>query len=181
VEIRSKAEFYRLWTAGCLGNKPRTWSDVQDAIRARLKVYGIREMGKAGGGLFTFANGPVELAYKIRRWKREGRKWMIDSAAPNHLTELQGEVCRTTRGLEGYLAAHSHVGMREAIARRLLISRSPLETRILLHHFCDAASLDDIDTLLEMYPDATIEFCAYSVNVGNIPGRNTIIWEVRNY
>jgi hypothetical protein len=181
MRIGSKAEFYRLWTAGCLGNKPRTWRELQPALDAHLFTYGIREIGKAGGGKFELVAGGVHLEEAIGRWIKEGRTWIIDDGAPNHLSQLQGEICCTTRGLEGYLAVRSGVSMREAMARGLLLPRNGIVTRILLRHFCDAASLDDIDLLLEMYPDATIELCTYSVNVGCIPGRNTIIWEVRDY
>ncbi len=56
-----------------------------------------------------------------------------------------------------------------------------LQTKVLLDRYMDPASRDDVDALLERYPDATIEFTCFTVNVGNIPGRNTMMWEVRNY
>lgn len=41
--------------------------------------------------------------------------------------------------------------------------------------------MDDVEILLELYPDATIELAAYPYTLGKIPGRNTVIWEVRDY
>lgn len=46
---------------------------------------------------------------------------------------------------------------------------------------CDANSYEDLMELLDEYPDSTIEFAVYEVNLGVIPHRNTIIFEVRNY
>ena len=43
------------------------------------------------------------------------------------------------------------------------------------------SSLADVEALLELYPDSVIEFGTYDVAVGNLPGRNTVIWEVRNF
>ena len=43
------------------------------------------------------------------------------------------------------------------------------------------SSLADLEALFEIYPDSVIEFSAYRFAVGAIPGRNAVIWEVRNY
>ena len=43
------------------------------------------------------------------------------------------------------------------------------------------SSYSDLDALIELYPTSTIEFSTYDIGVGNIPGRNTVIWEVRDY
>lgn len=45
----------------------------------------------------------------------------------------------------------------------------------------DPSSQQDLDDLLDLYPDATIEFTCYDIDLGVIPNRNTIFWEVRNY
>jgi hypothetical protein len=71
--------------------------------------------------------------------------------------------------------------MRQTMARGLHRHRGYLETRLLLREFMDPSSRDDLDTLLEMYPDAAIEFSCFDINTGVLPRRNTIFWEVRNY
>jgi len=35
--------------------------------------------------------------------------------------------------------------------------------------------------LLDLYPDHVIEFSAAEVFVGDRPGRNAVVWEVRKY
>ena len=37
----------------------------------------------------------------------------------------------------------------------------------------------DLQNLFEWFPEHTIEFASFAVPVGNLAGRNTIIWEVR--
>ena len=43
------------------------------------------------------------------------------------------------------------------------------------------SSYSDLEALMEIFSDSSIEFSTYRIPVGNIKGRNTIIWEVRNY
>ncbi len=45
----------------------------------------------------------------------------------------------------------------------------------------DPSSRDDLEALLELYPDATVELTSYDVDVGVLPYRNTIVGEVRHY
>ena len=53
--------------------------------------------------------------------------------------------------------------------------------QLILKRVLSAGSYEDFLVLGEMYPNATIEFTAYEIFVGDIPGRNAVIWEVRNY
>jgi len=50
-----------------------------------------------------------------------------------------------------------------------------------LDRFMDPSSRDDLEQLFDLYPDATVEFTCYQMDLGTIPRRNTIFWEVRNY
>ena len=52
--------------------------------------------------------------------------------------------------------------------------------RLLRRHLC-LSSLADLEAIVELYPDHVIELGAYSCNVGVIPWRNAVIWEVRRY
>jgi hypothetical protein len=48
----------------------------------------------------------------------------------------------------------------------------------------DALKVDDVNVssiLSDKYYEHVIELSVYNKNLGNIQGRNTIIWEVRNY
>lgn len=105
----------------------------------------------------------------------------MDDGAPDHKRTLQGEVCRTERGLQGFLEIGGHLPMRQAMAAGLMKHYGYLQTKLLLDRYMDPSSRDDLDALLERYPDAAIEFTCFSVNAGVFPNRNCIFWEVRNY
>lgn len=56
-----------------------------------------------------------------------------------------------------------------------------ISAKAVIDHYCDPATADDLRLLLDQHPHAVIEFTVYDRNVGVIPHRNTVIWEVRNY
>ena len=58
---------------------------------------------------------------------------------------------------------------------------SGLNAKIILQRNLSPSSLSDMESLLQTFPNDVIEFSSYSIPVGNIQGRNTVIWEVRNY
>lgn len=180
MKITSKPEFFRLWNAGVLGFKLRTWEDPKVAVASGVPLVGFRQLGVAGGGAFEMCTG-AQILDVASRWTAEGRRFMVCEAAPDERGTIQGEVCRTFRGWEGLLGPV--VGgrrMRDSIRDGHLIPRGNLETRALLRAYLSPASLDDLDALLDLYPDATVELTAYGDHDFD-RGRNTIFWEVRNY
>jgi len=218
MRISSKRQFFALWREGVLGNRTLLWDTVEEALAYRPSVarIGFRELGKAGGGAWELA-ARSEARSVSDRWRAEGRTFILDGSVPNDKSTMQGEVCRTTRGLEGYLCFRNFFRvqfpdrgvcefsgvytnlkpgegvtvqpltepglppMRQTLARGLHRHFSYVMTRYLLERYMDPSSRDDLDMLLEQYPDATVEFTCFSVNVGLFPRRNTIFWEVRSY
>jgi len=184
VKISSKNEFFRLWKLGVLGNRTRLWDNPyhawNDSLELNIKELGFRQIGKAGGG--AWEKGPREDVFEIAdRWGREGRKFIIDDGAPDWCRTLQGEICRTHRGMEGYLDTIGKLPMRPAMAAGHMKSYTYVMVNYLLNKYMDASSRDDIEMLLEIYPEATIEFSCFGIDCGVFPNRSTIIWEVRNY
>lgn len=51
----------------------------------------------------------------------------------------------------------------------------------ILKHFLNENSYDDLQCLMEQYPESTIEMSCTNKCLGTIPHRNAVIWEVRNY
>lgn len=186
MEIRTKAEFYRLWEAGVLGNKLRTWRDPQAAQASGVPTVGIRYADPRGGGTpkFTICENPG-IPAMWDEWLREGydhRGMVVCEAAPDLLATIQGEVCRDVWGWHGLLGrVTGGKRMRDSMRDGDLKPCHGVQVLDLLHRFMDPSSRDDLEGLLEIYPAATVEFTCYSVDVGFLPNRNTIFWEVRNY
>lgn len=180
MEIRNKTEFFRLWKAGVLGNRTQLWDHPFDAYMSGVPEVGFREQGKGGGG--AWAKVPRGMVYLTAfEWQQLGRKFTMDDGAPDLYRTMQGEVCRTYRGMEGYLEVGGHLPMRKAMAAGLMQPCSYAQVVDLLNRFMDPSSREDMDALLELFPDATVEFSCFSKDVGVFPGRNTMFWECRNY
>lgn len=185
--VKNKAEFFKLWMEGVLGNRTRLWKDpfqaLEEARKFGIKEIGFREVrqaGTAGAGKWEKVDRELILPTALR-WKGEGRKFLMDDACPNEKIIFQGEVCRTYRGLEGFLDTTGHMPMRPAMAAGNMKHYSPAATIHLIEKFMDASSQEDLWALLDLYPDAAVEFSTFSVNVGIFPHRNTLFWETRNY
>lgn len=182
MEIRSKREFFDLWRAGVLGNRTPLYSTLDEAFASGERQIGFREIGKGGGGAWARSKDRLEARCIYAMWVAQGRKFIMDSNVPNERSTLQGEVCRTFRGLEGYLAVgYGLPPMRISMAQGLLKPVTAATILVLTRKYMDPSSQEDLDALLELYPEATIEFTCFDCDVGNIPGRNTLFWEVRNY
>lgn len=180
MQIRSKAEFFRLWEAGVLGNRTNLWRDPNDAFISGAPEIGFREVGKSGGGAWTKVPR-MDVYATAADWHKLGRNFIMDDGCPDEHRGLQGEICRTYRGLEGFLDVGGGLPMRSAMAAGHFRSYSPTEVLALVEQFMDPSSKDDLFLLLDQYPDATIEFSTFRVDVGVFPNRNTLFWETRNY
>jgi hypothetical protein len=183
MEINTKAEFFRMWHQGLLGNRTRLTQDPDEAWNWKSEEYGFR-MAPCGGGGGAWAGVPRSQFWTTyNEWKysekQTGFSFYIDDRVPDSYQTIQGEICRTHRGLEGYIGA-SLFPMRVAMAQGILKPRSSIETLVLLNSYMDPSSRDDVDAIFDLFPDATIEFTCFKCPVG-VLRRNTMFWEVRNY
>jgi hypothetical protein len=172
-QIPNKARAYELYLAGEFGNKLRTWANVEE----------FRRSGFAGEVSIRNA--------KIPNWKTryrvpaaEAREVTVDgatfneSAPDDHLT-LQGEVARTAElGLYLRYSTEPNLKMKEAMAQPKHATLLRAAAFLSVHLW--PSSLDDLYELLDRFPDATVEFSAFSCAVGDCLYRNTIFWEVRD-
>jgi hypothetical protein len=161
--------------------------DIGQALKTKGKFTGtqigfreIRKPGSAGAGKWQKVPWPLVIE-TAQQWKSEGREFVMDDGVPNEKQTLMGEIVRTPRGMEGFLTLATPLPMRPAMAAGLLTPRGYLETRLLLEKYMDPSSRDDLDMILELFPDHAVEFSCFSVNVGIFPHRNTLFWETRGY
>jgi len=179
MRITSKVEYYRLMEAGCLGNTLRNWRTPEEAYDSCAPLVGFREMGAAGGGQHAIV-AHRDIFHVADLWREAGRRFILDEAAPDRDVLLQGEVTHVGNW-DGFLGVRTGMRMRQSIAAGLLRPFGGLAVKLLLDQFLDPSSRDDFDAIWELYPSAVIEFATYPYDLGKIPGRNTLIWEVRDY
>jgi len=180
MKITSKAEFFRLWEEGSLGNRTNLWRSPQDAFDSKAPFIGFRQIGSAGGGAWERCSRD-RVFETCERWTKSGRNFMMDDGCPDYKRVLQGEVCRTYRGFEATLDLSCRYPMRVAFAKGCMRPYQGIVALSIIRAFMDECSQEDLWELLDKYPDATIEFTTFSVDVGVFPNRNTLLWETRDF
>jgi hypothetical protein len=184
VIIENKRQAYALYNQGKFGNKLRTWDSVKDFVYSGHTLPVSMRYKGTGGAWFAYNVPAKEVADRAKQWIREGAdplRIVVNESAPDERLVMQGELILTWRGL--CLLAHW-----EKVKMRVAISQCTERNEItgvraygILKHLCTGPSYDDLMLLLEQYPDSAIEFSIYEMCLGSCPGRNTLIWEVRNY
>jgi len=184
--VQTKEQMYALLRAGCFGNCLRVWDSLEQVLASGYSgLVGLRCL--APGGPFE-KRIPLSLVPEhferlaVRGWRPQS--FVLTEWAPDQQLTLQGEVCRSLTHYELRWSSEK-TDMRTAL-RRARIAFG-LDALHLLRSHMDAASYDDLQELLDLYrtpdhtPDHVVEFSCFSTCVGLIPGRNTVIWEVRAY
>src|SRR3954447_9135074 len=103
MQVTSKKRFFQMWRDGLLGNATRLWWDPQEAWDGNAQEYGFREH-RAGGGTWERVRRD-QFWQTVRVWQRKGRTFTMDDVCPDEHQTIQGEICRTHLGIEGYIGA----------------------------------------------------------------------------
>lgn len=183
--VKTKRENYALWSSGGFGNRLRSWYPFDEWAGSDFDgLVVLRELNRGGGGGHCLYDlSPADAYWHHKQWLLAGVRHediMVNEAMPAHRVTIQGELW-TGGDREGYFL-HSFVRdhMRPALAAQQLVSHG-LKTRMLLRHHMTPSSYADLEVLIEQYPAHVIELTACSGTVGDTPGRNTLVWEVRQY
>ena len=185
MTIDTKAQSYALYERGRFGNKLRTWSRLGEIAPSGFQGRVVmRYKGRHGGAAFPRLGEQItlaEAAFTLRMWEALGAREeevAYNEAAPDDLLVLQGEVTLSTEHLSLFWADEKTTMRRALVHGR---QWQGLRALALLRSRLFPSSWADLEALLELYPSSVIEFSAYRVPVGNLPGRNAVIWEVRDY
>ena len=183
MQIKSKVQMYKLLKAGILGNRFRIW-DTEEEYKEAVDngfdwLVGVRCVGPPG--LPYFHHKTYDEAIQIGRTLRRvhGCPVKFYEASPDDHITIQGEFVEEDHGaMLEYSMVKTH--MRAAFAKERICVFGP-GARLVLKSYLSDGSYQDFLALGELYPRAVIEFTAYDIFVGNIPGRNSVCWETRNY
>lgn len=187
--IITKKQNYRLFQARAFGNKLRDWRTLAEWKDSGYTGRTSLRTLMAGNGRCNYNLWPLEMIGMRNHYLRCGilpENIVIGEMAPNSAIAVQGEYYNGVFEHDGEIHAgellYSTVQkpMREAL-RTLSDTIHGLTARHALQSRMTASSWADFEVLLEQYPDHVLEVSVYDRCLGNIPGRNAIVWEVRRY
>jgi hypothetical protein len=186
MKINTKTKFYELWLSGQLGNRMGAWRadkyQREDVIN--IPFVGVRSLRP--GGKFLMPVLPEDIGREISLNGGRADEWVVCEGTPNQYDAssacqvvVQGELQECVGGWYFYHSFSSEP-MRKALS---LHGRhaSGVGVREFLKSTCSQGSFDELEDLFSCYPGHVIELSVHSRCLGDTPGRNTIIWEVRNY
>ena len=205
TEIKYKLDMYDLFERGLFGNRQviypiadaKRWVDTAEefyengewildwepAFQPPHKLWALRYKVPNHRKWSCYDLHPFAVWGKYLTWIGEGANkdlFNLTPMMPDDKIIIQGEISRSDQF--GWMFRLSTMPRPMNISLR----DDPIHINgpggwLHLKGTMDAQSYSDIQELFETYPDATVEFSTYSINVGDCPGRNTLIWEVRNY
>jgi hypothetical protein len=187
--VLTKRQNYSLWQGGAFGNKLRAWRTVEEWRDSGFAGRVVLRMVEGGKGPCRYNLLPDEVESVVHDWITMGitsDQIMVNEAAPDHDVILQGEYLNDIYALDGkvgwgYFRYSRHRSqMRDALAAASEVSHG-LRSDLLLKLAMTPSSYDDWNGLIERYPGHVLEVSIYDRCLGDIPGRNSLVWEVRRY
>lgn len=176
----TKDDFYARYVEGEFGNRPRTWPDW-DFLKASGYHGRVTIRDMVAGGMCHYGVNVLDLlnnVYPTGCTSLTGKRF--NEAMPDEYLTIQGNVWLGPNLLLDY-SCEPNIGHRQAIRQPYLRQTEGTKALTLLKHFMDWSSYDDLEDMINLYPNATIEFSTYSKCVGILPHRNTVFWECRAY
>lgn len=187
--VTSKAQMYRMLSAGEFGNTIRQYFDLdvwQSSDEAdRIATWGVRTLTPGGPCRLNCPNFEVpktalefmDAGHKVNISMMVDRvatvtAWLEVWDAPTGLV-VEGIEHPDTAG--GWTWRNS---MPDPKRRRAWAGTA---ARMVLARHLNANSLADLWALLERFPDHVVEMSSLDRCIGTVPHRNSICWEVRGF
>ena len=179
--LKNKVDSYAIYQQGGFGNKLRTWSDYEEFAQTDFNGLVCLRYKEPASHYCRYNVPAAEVPDMIANLVKQGadyRKLVISEMAPDDDLLFQGEVMRSPN-YYNFFYSREPLPMREALKRGVQIQG--LAVVQMFREGMSPSSFEDFQALMDLYPDSVVELSVYSKDIGFIPGRNTIVWEVRNY
>ena len=185
--VKSKKQNYALWQNGFFGNKLRAWRSFDEWKKSGFNGnVALRVLGQTGAGYCSYDNQPEDVEEAINSFVSLGYRFedvMINEMAPSYELILQGEYSNEfllSHGRGYFLYSFSKNHMRDALKYDSKVAVG-LMADLLIKNSMTPSSHDDWLLLIDRYPEHVFEVSIFEKCLGDIPGRNTLVWEIRKY
>lgn len=181
--VQTKNEGYLLYLNGFYGNKPRTWNSYDELINSKYQGnVTLRTKQRING------HGITKYNLNLNNAKNEMEKLLengfnkqhitFNESMPDNLLLIQGELTRMHQGLY-FTYSTEKTQMNTAMKNNPQIATG-LTAKLLLEKNMSPESFEDLNILLDTFPNDIIELSCWGKNIGNLPRRNSLIWEIRS-
>lgn len=186
--ILNKRENFRQWQSGAFGNKLRAWRSPDEWLDSDFRGLVVLRSLMDGGGPCEYNLTREQAHHAILRWEASGvprERIMVNEAAPDQSVLLQGEYLNDIHLGDapnwGYFYySRTKAQMRDALKAAPEVALG-LRSDLMLRLAMTPSSYEDWLSLLSRYYGHVFEVSIYERCLGDIPGRNALVWEVRRY
>lgn len=193
--VRNKQEALALYQAFQFGNRLKSWSSLREWMESFDLHSAYFDYNSKFGVMYkppTIGEGKrwfkTNLSYKetldyYTQIKLEGAiadYIQISEALPGDKLIIQGELMRWINGYELTYTTEPNTVNRPATWPEMKTATG-ITAKLILEHYLWPKSYEALISLFDRWPDACIEFSTCSCELGELPGHNTVVWEVRNY
>lgn len=184
--ISNKYKALDLVLSGSFGNRLRFWKTYEDIIQdGYTGKVSIRTL-IGGNGKCKYACSLDQIEPIIKSWDLPKEFVYFNEDAPDHRIVLQGEYLNTLVTYNGQL--RDGVFLYSTLKTKMRTALHTLSNTVygyyakdLIRQHMTASSWSDFEVLLDQYPDHVLEVSIYDICLGDIKGRNSLVWEVRRY
>lgn len=183
--LKTKSEMFGYYEKGWFGNRALTWPTKDEMLKSGYPgQIGLRYKDPRGGGSYFRTEMSLEEAeQQYSAWLLEGAQaqyFLWCESIPTNRILIQGEFQRSLSLYDFTYTTEKGVPNRPNLWKQKQNAHG-LRALLLCKHFMWPKSYDNLQELLDLYPEAVIEFSCVDFECGSIPGHNTIFWEVRHY
>lgn len=181
--VRSKRESYSRLIRGDFGNTVPVWFDLdvwEREGRGLMPTWGVRSMT---------AGGPCRLHTPADQVRATADAFLATGHVPN-VSPMISNVATATLAVDvwdapgGLTVTGAEHPAREFNWREMMKRPAAwrgLAARHVLSRHLNPSSLADLYAVLDRFPGHVVELSALPVCYGTVPGRNAVVWEVRDY
>lgn len=184
--VLDKRENWRRASAGLYGNRLRSWDSLAE-LRASDWTGLVTIRTLIGGGGPCVYDVPADRAGEVcEELGLPEAMLCFNEGADDSRVVVQGEYLNDALVLDGRTFVGAlrfstvRLKMRDALRAEERTAYG-LAAHGVLRNAMTPSSWADFETLLEQYPGHVLEVSVYSGNIGSIPGRNALVWEIRRY